>query len=104
MCSSDDQVKYLLGPAIVEGTDIVDATASVQETTGAWVVLLGFNAEAQASWADYTAAHIGEAVALTLHGQVISAPVINGVVSGSTTISGDFSEESAQHLAEQLGG
>src|SRR3712207_6897122 len=53
--SEDGTQKYLLGPAILEGTDIADASAGTQQTTGEWVVLLDFKSEGRATWAAYTA-------------------------------------------------
>jgi hypothetical protein len=103
-CSEDGQFKYLLGPAIIEGADVADASASTSETTGEWVVLVDFNATARAAWAQYTAAHVGENVAFVLGGRVISAPAITSAISGQTTITGDFSEGSARQLAEALSG
>ena len=47
-------------------------------------------------------AHVGENVAFTLDGRVISAPTINGAINGQTTITGDFDQETATALANQL--
>ncbi|MGY1634193.1 protein translocase subunit SecD [Geodermatophilus sp. SYSU D01186] len=101
-CSEDGTTKYLLGPAILEGTDIVDASAGTQSTTGEWVVLLDFNATGQETWATYTAANVGKNVAFTLDGRVVSAPTIQGAINGQTTITGQFDQTSAEQLANQL--
>jgi preprotein translocase subunit SecD len=101
-CSADGTLKYLLGPTIIEGTEIANASAATEPTTGAWVVLLDFKSEGRQVWAEYTAAHVGENVAFTLDGRVISAPVINGAINGQTTIQGDFNQQSATELANQL--
>ncbi len=101
-CSEDGTLKYLLGPTIIEGTEIDDAAASTEPTTGAWIVLLDFKSEGRQAWADYTAAHVGENVAFTLDGRVISAPTINGAINGQTTITGDFDQETATELSNQL--
>ncbi|HYO36088.1 MAG TPA: protein translocase subunit SecD, partial [Geodermatophilus sp.] len=39
-CTEDGTAKYLLGPAIIEGTQVADASAGTEPTTGEWVVLL----------------------------------------------------------------
>ncbi|RBY76720.1 protein translocase subunit SecD [Geodermatophilus sp. TF02-6] len=101
-CSEDGQAKYLLGPAILEGTDIVDASAGTQQTTGEWVVLLDFDSTGRDTWAAYTAAHVGENVAFTLDGRVVSAPTIQGAINGQTTITGNFDRAGAEQLANQL--
>ncbi|MGY2085134.1 protein translocase subunit SecD [Blastococcus sp. SYSU DS0539] len=101
-CSADGAVKYLLGPTIIEGTEIADASAATDPTDGSWIVLLDFESGGRATWAAYTAANVGASVAFTLDGRVVSAPRINQAISGQTTISGDFDQESATELANQL--
>ena len=101
-CGEDGSVKYLLGPTIIEGTEISDASAATEPTTGGWIVLLDFKSGGRQTWAEYTAANVGKNVAFTLDGRVVSAPVINGAINGQTTITGDFDQESATQLANQL--
>ena len=101
-CSQDGKFKYLLGPTIIEGTDVTNARAGTQSTTGEWVVLLDFDTKARTIWANYTAANVGKYVAFTLDGRVISAPVIQGAINGETTISGSFNQQTATELANQL--
>jgi preprotein translocase subunit SecD len=101
-CDEDGTLKYLLGPTIIEGTEIDDAQAGTDPTTGAWVVLLDFKSGGRSTWAEYTAANVGRNVAFTLDGRVISAPVIQGAINGQTTITGDFDQETATELANQL--
>lgn len=101
-CSEDGTAKYLLGPTIIEGTQIDDASAGTQTATGEWVVLLDFKTEGRNAWAEYTAANVGSNVAFTLDGRVISAPTIQGAINGETTITGSFDQESATDLANQL--
>ena len=101
-CSQDGTAKYLLGPAVVEGTDVTDATPGTRSGTGAWIVRLDFNNSGSAKWAEYTAANVGKQVGITLDGRVISAPTINSAISGGTEISGQFTQASATELANQL--
>ena len=102
-CTEDGSAKYLLGPAIIEGTQVADASAGTQQATSEWVVLLDFDRDAEATWAAYTAANVGSNVAFTLDGRVISAPTIQGAItSNPTTITGSFDQESAEELANQL--
>jgi preprotein translocase subunit SecD len=102
-CTQDGTAKYLLGPTIIEGTDVTDASSGTQQTTGEWVVLLDFNNKAENTWAQYTAANVGKNVAFTLDGRVISAPTIQSAInSNPTTISGSFTQTTADELANQL--
>jgi len=101
-CSVDGQVKYLLGPTIIEGTEIDDAQPATDQTTGEWLVLLDFKSKGRAAWAEYTAGHIQQQVAFTLDGRVVSAPTIQSAINGQTTITGQFDQESATTLANQL--
>jgi preprotein translocase subunit SecD len=101
-CSKDGSVKYLLGPAVVEGTDVTDARPGTRQGTGAWIVQLDFNSSGSAKWAEYTGANVGKQVGITLDGKVISAPTINQAIAGGTEISGSFNQASATELANQL--
>jgi preprotein translocase subunit SecD len=101
-CSEDGTAKFLLGPSVVEGTAVTDASAGTRAGTGEWIVQLDFDNDGSAAWAAYTAANIGQSVGITLDGRVISAPSINSAISGGTEISGSFDQESATELANQL--
>ena len=56
------------------------------------------------TWADLTQEHLKDQVAITLDSAVISAPVIQSAtpVGSATSITGDFSQEEAQSLANNL--
>jgi preprotein translocase subunit SecD len=102
-CDKEGTVKYLLGPAILEGTDVTNATAGTRTNTGAWVVNLTLNSSGSEAWATYTAANVGKQVGITLDGKVVSAPTINGAIpGGKTEISGSFNQTTATELANQL--
>jgi preprotein translocase subunit SecD len=101
-CSEDGEAKYLLGPSVVEGTAVTDASAGTRAATGEWIVSLDFDSEGSAAWAAYTAANIGSRVGITLDGRVVSAPSINQAISGGTEISGSFDQTTATELANQL--
>ncbi len=102
-CGEDGQFKYLLGPAVVEGRAVTDASAGTRAGTGEWVVNLDFDRDGTRAWGEYTSANIGNSVAITLDGRVISAPTINSaILGGGTEITGSFDQESATELANQL--
>ena len=56
------------------------------------------------TWAQLTSDKIGEQIAITLDSQVISAPVIQGAtpVGSATSITGQFTQEEAESLANNL--
>jgi preprotein translocase subunit SecD len=114
--------KILMDKAPVVGDDISKASPQLDQQNGQWVVSLDFKSEGSTKWANltrqafnatssdpcYTAAtamygsieHC--AVAVVLDKTVISAPQIQGVLTGTSQITGQFTAASAKELAEQL--
>jgi preprotein translocase subunit SecD len=101
-CSQDRTVKYVLGPTVIEGTEIGSASASQNTQSFGYVVNLTFKGAASQVWGDYTSSHIGQQAAFVLDGEVVSAPTINVPIYGPTEISGNFTQEQAQDLAGVL--
>ncbi len=56
------------------------------------------------TWADLTSASVGQQIAITLDSQIISAPVIQSPTpfGSATSITGDFTQEEATELANNL--
>jgi preprotein translocase subunit SecD len=102
-CSDTSDAIYLLDKTLIAGTQI-DTATSGQSTQGAgWVVNMTFKSQGYATWSSYTAANVGKLTAMTLDGQVISAPRINGAITTpGTEISGSFTQETAAGLANSL--
>lgn len=107
------QAKYLLGPVEVSGSDITDAEARPEQnsqgyTTGGWEVALTFNKKGADAFKTVTqrltsAQPPKNQFAIVLDGRVVSAPQSLAVISdGRSSITGNFTQESAQELAEQL--
>ncbi|MEZ0365776.1 protein translocase subunit SecD [Mycobacterium sp. pUA109] len=102
-CSKDHKVAYLLGPSIISGDQIQDATSGMDQQSGGYAVELRFKKDAANTWADYTAAHVGTQTAFTLDTQVVSAPQIQEAIPGGRTrITGDFTRAQAKVLAGVL--
>ena len=110
-CDQNGATKYLLAPAIIEGTDISGASAVPPTSTSPqWTVSLDFNSKGQATWSQYTSQHnvtvtpnaANNNVAFVLDGKVISAPAIQGTINGQTQITGNFTQREAQDLANVL--
>lgn len=71
--------------------------------TGAPAIDFVLNQEGAAIFGEHTSANIGKYLAIVLDKQVISAPVIEGAITGGQgSISGNFTPESANTLAVQL--
>jgi preprotein translocase subunit SecD len=101
-CTQDKTSKYVLGPTILEGTQIASATATADPQGAGYVVNLDFKSEGSKIWGDFTAANIGRQSAFVLDGEVVSAPTIQAALYGQTTVSGNFSQQEAQNLASAL--
>lgn len=113
-CDPDGTQKFLLGPEVVAGSSIENATAGAEtnpssgQATGYYVVNMSFGDEGAQAFADMTSAlYNGEgstdAFGIVLDGQVISAPQVQEPSpNGEAQISGEFTEEQASQLADQL--
>lgn len=101
-CSQDKKEKYVLGPVFLEGAEINSAVAQQNQTGPGWAISLTFKARGAEIWGDYTSKNVGKSAAFVLDGEVVSAPRINGPIFGTTEISGQFSQKSAQELAGVL--
>ncbi|MFI7577104.1 protein translocase subunit SecD [Micromonospora sp. NPDC049497] len=109
--------KYLLDQAKVLGTDVDDASA-VLDQTNQWVVSLDFTGDGQEKWTGLTReafnnegqacdpAALGDSgkclVAVVLDNEIVSAPEIQGVLTGNSQITGNFTNADASKLAGQL--
>lgn len=122
-CAADKSQKYLLAPAEVEGTQVSSASAGLSSAGTAWQVNLQFDGSGSSAWFDltrkaYDATHSGDsgfgtcmprtgcnAVAIVLDGIVQSAPSIQssgGIPGGQAQITGNFTEQEAVTLADQI--
>lgn len=113
-CSSDGTEKYILGPVELTGAKVEDARAGYQSSqggpTGIVEVALEFDDEGSQEFAQISARLFqydrGEAqnrFAIVLDGSAISAPGINGVIDGGqASITGDFTLDTAELLANQI--
>lgn len=117
-CSADGKEKYILGPVELSGSDISTASHSQETsgqgvTTGRWAVNIQFNDAAREKFQNITsrlnairAQNSSDArarFAILLDGKVLSAPVSQAVISdGKPQITGNFTEQQAKALADQL--
>lgn len=105
-CNQEGTEKYLLEPVFLEGKEIDEAQAvppNPQQGQPGWTVNLKFKSEGARIWGDFTSKNVGERVAFVLDTEVVSAPTVQDAMpGGTTTISGNFNQESASNLAEIL--
>lgn len=112
-CDEFGLMKYVLGPVEMGGETITDAVAQIGTTqtgasTGQWVVQMTLNDEGTSTFGQISTRMYGQQspmnqFAFVLDGVVISAPEMNGLIlDGRPSISGSFTQETAQTLANQL--
>lgn len=123
-CDPSNGAKYVLGPAplLIGQTDPVNGerltgneidtsrpiTGGMNTQTGQMEINFAFKAgngdEGSATWAQLTQEYLQRQVAITLDSEVISAPVIQSAtpVGSATSITGSFTIDEAQELANNL--
>jgi preprotein translocase subunit SecD len=111
-CDDQSSVKYLLGPVEVSGSDISNATAGMVQangaSTGQWAINLVFNGQGTKDFSAVSSRLVGlpsprNQFAFVLDGKVLSAPVMQGVITdGKPQITGNFTETTSKELADQL--
>ena len=126
-CDQTGTFAYLLGPVIVPGTEIKSASAqapNLSQGQTQYTVAVDMKSSGASAWAKYTSAHnTGGAddssadattcgassfpcaywVGITLDGVAISVPINQAAINGgSTQISGSFTSQSANDLANKL--
>ncbi|MCX4733249.1 protein translocase subunit SecD [Streptomyces sp. NBC_01363] len=105
-CSSEGDAKYVLGPSEVSGTEVDNAKASFDQR-GMWVVNMEFTKQGSKQFQTITKKLSAQPspqnqFAIALDGEVVSAPQVNTTLSGSAEISGSFTQQSADDLANVL--
>lgn len=121
-CSQNGVERYILGPVELDGSNIDNADAAFQTSqagvsTGQIEVQLTLDSEGATLFRDITerlyqyniqgttgvSADNRARFAMVLDGQVISAPTVQGIIrEGIAQITGGFTMEEAQELANQL--
>ncbi|MFJ6987913.1 MULTISPECIES: protein translocase subunit SecD [unclassified Streptomyces] len=101
--------KYLLGPAAVDGTEVDKAQAVYDTQTAAgWQVTMKFNNKGAKKFADITGQlaqnqQPQNEFGIVLDGEVVSSPYVSSAITGGQAqISGSFTQDEAQGLANML--
>lgn len=107
-CDEEGTTKFLLGPTLIDGDKLEDASAGVPQGELQWKVSLKFNPEGAKAFEEATRALSTKQqpmnqFAIVLDGKSISAPSVdNPIPGGSAEISGNFNQDSATKLANVL--
>ena len=89
--------------APIEGDVVSDASQVFDQLGVSPEVSMTMNSKGSKLWAKMTEKNVGKFVAVVLDGLVYSAPNVNGAIpNGKTSISGGFTIEEAQDLANAL--
>ena len=90
-------------PVLLSGDRIRNARETQGNTSYEIVVSMSFDSQGSRKFGELTTNHVGELLAILLDGKVQSAPRINEpILGGNAQISGDFTFEEAQYLANIL--
>ena len=92
------------GEEILSGDDVTSATVGHNETEG-WVVQLRFSTQGSAAFADATTELAGGStpISIWLDDKSISVATVNeAITNGEAIIKGNFTQESASSLANQI--
>ena len=91
------------GKAPLDGGYVTDARVQFGNTGGTPEVSMTMNGEGAGIWARLTGDNVGKQIAIVLDGMVYSYPRVNGKIEGgSSQITGDFTIEEAEDLANVL--
>ena len=90
-------------PAIVDGSELRDASANSQTgNDGDYQIQFNLKPAGAQKFGEWTGKNIGKYMAIVLNDEVKSAPVIQGQIFDSGQISGRFTKTSAEDLALTL--
>jgi preprotein translocase subunit SecD len=109
-CDRTTGMKYLMGPAELDGSEVKSAKAQLDSQSHEWTVMLDFTPAGRTAFAKSTArlARLvppGNQLAMVLDGTIISAPSVQSAITGGQAqIAGDFKQADAESLAALLTG
>jgi len=110
--------KYVLGPAVILGTDVTSEAAAIDTTSNAWVVNLNLNGKATKAFGELTAtqaskyyptvstnanSQVLDQTAIVLDGNVVSAPqTTQAIPAGQVQITNIGGQTQANQLVNEL--
>lgn len=88
---------------LLGGEHVVDARADVDATNGGYEITMSMDNQGAKIWKKMTGDNINKCIAIVLDNEVYSAPNVEGEISGgNSSITGNFSAQEAQDLANIL--
>jgi protein-export membrane protein SecD len=90
---------------VITGAVLQSAAAQISTdliASGEWMIQFELRPEGVEKFSAYTAANVGQPMAIVLDSIVLSAPTINDPLTTGGVISGNFTEDEAKQLALQL--
>jgi preprotein translocase subunit SecD len=94
---------YILArSAVIKGGDLRDARPQQSSQTGGWETEFVLTQDAAKRFEKFTAANIGNRLAIVLDGSVLTAPVIHGKIGDNGVIEGLSGHDEAADLALNL--
>ncbi|MBN1951941.1 MAG: hypothetical protein JW801_12135 [Bacteroidales bacterium] len=89
---------------LLDGGVVIEAKPQADQKTSSWGILVRLNPEGTESWKQLTSSNIDKSIAMTIDGQVYSAPRIQAEISnGQCLISGFPDMEKATDLSGMIG-
>ncbi len=82
--------------------NVLSGAVAVPNELNQWLINFSLTSAGSEEFFAYTSSHIGQPMAIVLDGLVLSAPTINGAISNSGEISGQFTQAEAESLAIQM--
>lgn len=112
-CDKTGRIKYLLGPAEIQGTNLTKASSNIAvdqhgNPSGGWAVSMSFDKKGAEKFGEitgriYKLKSPKNQFAIVLDGKVLSAPVPSSAITGGQAqITGKFTADEAATLANQL--
>ncbi|MEU7340177.1 CHAT domain-containing protein [Streptomyces sp. NPDC007074] len=108
LCDIRQPITYLLDSAALADGDVAHAKAHYAADRG-WTIIVEFSSRGQKKVTQITGILSSmqapqNQLAITAHGQVISAPSVTSTLSGTMEISGNTDESTAKELAQAIDG
>lgn len=88
------------GTLQLNGSEVSNASAAMNQSNGGWEIDLSFNAKGGQDFYQITQALVGKPLAIVLDNTVLSAPVVQQAIQGGhAQITGNFTYSQAQELS-----
>ena len=101
-CNIERTAAYTLGPVVMQ-LQLTEVESAALPVKGSYVVRVVMDTASSATFAEYTAAHVGQQLAFMRSGVVVSAAGISAPInSPALELSGEMTAEQAKEVARRL--